>query len=124
MSLVNIAAWIAQVLAALAFGVHGYLLLFRPEQARRQFPWASDVPDSLKGFIGVAEILGAIGLILPAATGILPWLTPLAATGLAALMLLAAIFHVTRRELLGVVFNLILGALAVFVAYARYAAPS
>ena len=119
----DIAAWIAQVLAALVFGAHGYTLLFRPDQARKQYPWAVDVPETLKRFIGTAELLGAVGMIVPAATRILPWLTPLAALGLVALMVLAAIFHATRREWPNVVFNLVLGALAAFVAYARYAVP-
>jgi uncharacterized membrane protein YphA (DoxX/SURF4 family) len=116
----DIAAWIAQVLAALAFGVHGYTLLLREEQARQQFRWAGDVPDSLKRFIGTAELLGAIGLIVPAATRLLPWLTPLAAVGLATIMVLAALFHLSRREWPNVVFNVVLGAIAGFVAYARY----
>ena len=120
----DIAAWVAQVLAALVFGAHGYTLLFRPEQAMKRYPWATDVPEPLKRFIGVAELLGAIGLIAPAATRILPWLTPLAALGLVAIMLLAAIFHVTRREWPNVVLNLVLGALAAFVAYVRFVLPS
>jgi putative oxidoreductase len=119
----DIAAWIAQAIAALAFGVHGYTLLFRPAQALRQYPWAGDVPDSMKRFIGTAELLGAIGVIVPAVTKILPWLTPLAALGLTAIMVLAGVFHVTRREWTGVVFNLVLGAIAAFVAYARFAVP-
>jgi uncharacterized membrane protein len=119
----DIAAWIAQVIAALAFGVHGYTLLFRPAQALRQYPWAGDVPDSMKRLIGTAELLGAIGLIVPAVTKILPWLTPLAALGLTAIMVLAGVFHITRREWLGVLFNLVLGAIAAFVAYARFAVP-
>ena len=120
----DIAAWVAQVLGTLIFGAHGYTLLFRPEQAMKQYPWATEVPEPLKRFIGVAELLGAIGLILPAATRILPWLTPLAALGLVALMVVATIFHVTRREWPNVVFNLLLGALAAFVAYARFVLPS
>jgi len=119
----DVAVWIAQILAALAFGAHGYTLLFRPEQARKQYPWATDVPETLKRFIGTAEVLGAVGLIAPAATRILPWLTPLAALGLVALMVLAAIFHARRREWPNVVFNMVLGAVAAFVAYARYAVP-
>jgi hypothetical protein len=120
---VDIAAWIAQVLAALAFGAHGYILLFRREQALRQYRWATDVPESLRRFIGTAELLGAIGLIVPAATRVLPWLTPLAAIGLATIMVLAALFHISRREWPNVVFNLVLGTLAAFVAYARIAVP-
>src|SRR5437868_5799450 len=53
----DIAAWIAQAIAALAFGVHGYTLLFRPEQALRQYPWAGDVPEGTKRLIGTAEVL-------------------------------------------------------------------
>jgi len=73
--------------------------------------------------LATACALSVVGVYLAHGDSILG-VALLAATGLAALMLLAAVFHVTRRELLGVLFNLILGALAVFVAYARYAAPS
>jgi hypothetical protein len=71
--------------------------------------------------IGVCEILGGIGVILPAATGILAGLTPLAATLLSVLMLLAAGFHFFRREFPNIIFNLVLFALAAFVAYGRFA---
>ena len=63
---------------------------------------------------------GGIGLIVPAATGILPWLTPLAGAALAVVMLLAVGFHVTRRETPNIVTNLVLFAVAAFVAYARW----
>lgn len=57
------------------------------------------MPRGLTNFIGVAELLGGLGLLLLAAlTGILPWLTPLAATGLALIMILAAGFHAMREE--------------------------
>ncbi len=59
-------------------------------------------------------------MILPTLTGILPWLTPLAASGLALIMLLAAGFHLVRREYPNIVFNLVLFALAAFVAYGRF----
>jgi uncharacterized membrane protein YphA (DoxX/SURF4 family) len=68
----------------------------------------------------VAELLGAAGLILPAATGILPSLTPLAAAGLALVMLGAIIFHVSRREYPNLILNTILLAMSVFVAYGRW----
>jgi hypothetical protein len=70
--------------------------------------------------IGVVELLGAIGLILPAATGIAPVLTPIAATGLALTMVLAAATHIRRKEPSGVAFNAVLFALAVFVAWGRF----
>jgi uncharacterized membrane protein YphA (DoxX/SURF4 family) len=122
MATMDIAAWIAQGIAAFFFALHGYTLLFRPEQALRQFRWAGDVPERVKRLIGTAELLGAIGVIVPAVTRVLPWLTPLAGVGLATIMVLAALFHITRREWPNVVFNLILGAIAGFVAYARYVA--
>jgi VIT1/CCC1 family predicted Fe2+/Mn2+ transporter len=68
----------------------------------------------------VSELLGGLGLLLPALTGTLPWLTPLAAAGLALIMLLAMGFHATRREAPAIVFNSILLVLAAFVAYGRF----
>jgi DoxX-like family len=80
----------------------------------------ADVPRGLVTFIGICEILGAIGVILPAVTGILPWLTPLAALGLAVIMLLASGFHAMRRGYPNIGVNLVLLALAAFVAYGRW----
>jgi putative oxidoreductase len=70
-------------------------------------------------FIGAAELLGGLGLILPAATGVKPVLTPLAGVGLAMLMLLAMIFHISRGKLGAVAMPLALGGLAAFVAWGR-----
>jgi len=78
------------------------------------------VPDNLLRFIGVSEILGGLGLILPAVTGIVPQLTAWAALGLSVIMLLAALFHLSRREYPSIVINLVLLALAAFVAYGRF----
>jgi uncharacterized membrane protein YphA (DoxX/SURF4 family) len=116
---VNIALWVVQVLTALAFGQHGYSLLFRVEQARVRMAWSRAVSRPVHGFIGVAEILGAIGVVLPAATGVLPALTVAAAGGLVAIMLLAILFHVTRREWPNIGINFAMGALAFAVAYGR-----
>ncbi len=82
--------------------------------------WVRDIPERLTRFIGVAEILGGVGLILPALTGILPWLTPLAAAGLAAIQVLAFLFHSSRQEWRNAAANVPLGALAVFVAVGRF----
>lgn len=71
-------------------------------------------------FIGAMELLGGIGLILPAATGIAPILTPIAATGLAIIMVLAAATHVRRKEPSGVAFTAVLFVLAVLVAWGRF----
>jgi uncharacterized membrane protein YphA (DoxX/SURF4 family) len=118
----NIILWILQVLLALAFVAAGYMHGFRAEQMKSQprMQWVAAVSPGLLKFIAACEILGGVGLILPALTGILPWLTPLAAVGLALIMLLAAGFHLMRREYPSIVFNLVLLVLAAVVAYGRF----
>ncbi len=83
--------------------------------------WVSALPEPLVRTIGTLEILGAVGLILPALTGILPWLTPLGAAGLATVMVLAILFHATRREWRNVAGNIPLAALTIVTAYGRFA---
>lgn len=115
------ALWIVQVLLALVFVATGLMKLALPvEQLAQTLVWVNDVPALLVRFIGVAELLGGLGLILPALTRIQPQLTPLAAAGLALVMLLAALFHLTRGEAAMVVPNLVLFLLAAFVAYGRW----
>jgi uncharacterized membrane protein YphA (DoxX/SURF4 family) len=116
----NIALWIVQVVLAAMFIFAGVNKAFRYEHAYASLPWVKDVPRGLTNFIGVCELLGGLGLLLPALTGILPWLTPLAAAGLALVMLLAMGFHATRREWPAIAFNTVLLLLAVFVAYGRF----
>lgn len=117
----NIALWIVQVALAAMFVLAGMMKAFQYERARATLPWVKDVPRGLVTFIGVCELLGGLGLVLPGLTSILPWLTPLAATGLALIMLLAMIFHIRRGEGQAVLFNLVLLVLTVFVAYGRFA---
>jgi uncharacterized membrane protein YphA (DoxX/SURF4 family) len=115
------ALWIVQILLALAFVAAGFMKLTAPvEQLAQTMIWVSDVPVWLVRFIGLAELAGGLGLILPALTRIQPQLTPLAAAGLALDMFLAAIFHLTRGEFGFIVPNLVLLALAAFVAYGRW----
>lgn len=116
----NIILWVLQVLVAMAFVAAGYNHAFRFDQIKSQMKWVNVVPRGLVTFIGVCEILGGVGVILPAVTGILAGLTPLAALGLALIMLLAAGFHLMRREYPNIVFNLVLLVLAAFVAYGRF----
>ncbi len=117
----NIALWVVAVLLALAFLAAGGMHAFRYEQARKQLAWVKEAPKSLVTFIGGAELLGAVGLVLPAGTGILPWLTPVAAVGLAVIMVLAAAVHMSRHEYSNLGTNLVLFLLAAFVAYGRFA---
>ncbi|HEV7742536.1 MAG TPA: DoxX family protein [Pseudolysinimonas sp.] len=83
--------------------------------------WVADLPRGLVRVISALEILGGIGLIVPVLTGILPILTPLAACGLALIMLGGLVFHARRREWKNVPVTLVLAVLAVFVAVARFA---
>jgi VIT1/CCC1 family predicted Fe2+/Mn2+ transporter len=83
-------------------------------------PWVEDFSQPAVRLIGAAEVLGAIGVVLPALTGVLPWLTPLAALGLVLLMVGAALTHLRRKEYGNVAINAVLLVLAAFVAYGRF----
>jgi uncharacterized membrane protein YphA (DoxX/SURF4 family) len=117
--------WIVQVLLALAFLAAGVMKLMTPvDELVQAMPWVSAVPVWLVRFIGLAEVAGGLGVILPALTRIQPQLTPLAGAGLGLLMLFAAMFHLSRGEFGFIVPNIVLLVLAAFVAYGRWkAAP-
>ncbi len=117
----NVALWIAQVLLAAAFLMAGSMKLTQPiADLGVKMAWVYAVPAGLVRFIGASELLGGIGVILPALTRIKPGLTSLAAGGLVVVMLLAAAFHVSRGEISMMPPSLVLGALAAFVAWGRY----
>lgn len=116
----HITLWVLQGLLAAAFLMFGLTKLTTPiAQLAGQMPWVADVPASLVRFIGLAEVAGALGLILPALTRIRPNLTPLAALGLVLVMVLAIPFHLTRGEATMLPVNLVLAALAGVVAWGR-----
>ena len=118
----NIALWILQILLALAFGMAGIMKVSQPiDKLETRMGWVKSVGTRGVRLIGSLEILGAIGLILPAVTGILPWLTPLAATGLALTMVGAMITHGRRGEYSQIGVNVVLLLLTLFVAYGRFA---
>src|SRR5829696_1940074 len=115
------------VLNIVLWSVQGFLALFflaagAPKILGRGIErWTgfSDLPRSQVVFTGVAEVLGAAGLVLPMATGVLPWLTPLAAVGLAVIGLLAAGFHVRADERLNVAETGLLAGIAAAVVVGR-----
>jgi hypothetical protein len=118
----NTALWVVQVLLAIAYLAAGVLKTTQPiETLGKSMRWVNAVPAGFVRFIGIAELLGAIGLILPLVTGVLTWLTVAAAVGLVVVQLGATIVHASRRELVSLPANVILFALAVFVAYGRAA---
>ncbi|MEI9998906.1 MAG: DoxX family protein [Verrucomicrobiota bacterium] len=115
----KIALWIVQVLLALVFLASGSMKLFAFDQFAASAPALAD-QRGLVTFIGIAEVAGALGLILPGLTRILPALTGWAALGLATIMLLATGFHVIRGELSHAAVTVILLLLAAFVVYGRF----
>jgi len=116
----SITLWIVQVLLAAMFLMTGFMKLSQPIAALSgQMPWVTSVPEALVRFIGAAELAGALGLILPSLTRIRPRLTVLAAIGLITVMILASAFHLSRGESSVVPMNLVLAALAAFVAWGR-----
>ena len=110
--------WIAQVLLAAIFLVTGTTKLTQPrlKMAAGPMRWAADVTDAQFRTIGLLEVLGSIGLILPAALGIAPLLTPLAAVGLALTMIGAIHVHVRHGEANRLAVPLVVLALTLFVA--------
>jgi uncharacterized membrane protein YphA (DoxX/SURF4 family) len=111
------ALWIVQALLALLFLYAGGLKLVLPiEEMTRQIP----MPGAFLRFIGVAEVLGAIGLIVPALTRIRPGLTPLAAAGLVIIMVGATVVTLTAMGPAVALIPLAVGILAAFVAYGRW----
>jgi len=117
----NIALWIVQGLLALAFGMAGLMKMTQPPTGlvAGGMAWAGRHPEALIRFIGVAEFLGAVGLILPAVLRIQPKLTGVAAAALTLVMVLAMGEHATNGEAPMAVVPLVLGALTAFVAWGR-----
>lgn len=117
----KITLWILQVLLAAAFGMAGAMKLATPidELVANGMAFAADFPWMAR-LAGGAEVLGAIGLILPAATRIKPGLTPLAAASLGLVMLLALVLHLVRGEIAGLGAPAVLMTLSLFVAWGRW----
>ena len=118
----RIALWIAQLLLALLFGYAGYLKISQPmTELSRMLVWPAALPPALVRFIGLCEMAGCLGLVLPSVSRVLPILSPIAAIGLATIMGLAIPFHIARGEAQVIPLHLVLGGLAVFVAWGRLA---
>lgn len=114
----NIVLWVAQMLLSAQFLFHGLLFVSPPPE----------LPDILNATfpvwfrlsLGVAELLAAVGLILPGVTRLLPWLVPLAALGLMLVTVSATAFYFARGEVMSALMTLLLLILATFVAYLRW----
>jgi uncharacterized membrane protein YphA (DoxX/SURF4 family) len=114
----NIILWVLQILLAVAFLAHGWMFLFPP--AHLVDVMNASIPVPFRLFIGVAEVLAAIGLTLPGITRIMPWLVPCAAAGLIIVMIGATILHISRNEVSSAITTAVLLVLVTFVAYMRW----
>lgn len=113
--------WVAEIVMALLYFGLGVMRLVQPYQKLvRVLRWPADFPAWGVKLIGLAEILGALGLLLPAATDYFPVLTPVAACALAAMMAGAVVVHLRRGEHQRVALPAILAVVNVFVAVGRF----
>src|ERR1700719_5296813 len=117
----NLALWIIAIVLAVAFAASGLMKQLVPKDklVTSGQGWAQDFSPTGIRLIGLAEILGAIGLVLPAAVHIAPILVPLAAVGLALVMVGAAVVNARRKDGAGIAVTAVLFALAVFVVWGR-----
>ena len=118
----NVVLWIVQAVLAVAFAFAGLSKLTQPRQSLidRGMAYVGDFPQPVIKLIGLLEVLGAIGLVVPAWTGIAPVLTPIAATGFMGLMVGAMITHLRRGEPKVLFANGLLFLLAAFIAWGRF----
>jgi hypothetical protein len=113
----NLALWIIQVLLALLFLFAGGMKLILPiEEMTQQMA----MPGLFLRFIGVCEVLGGLGLVLPGLVGVRPGLTPLAAVGLVIIMIGATATTIMIGQVAASILSLIVGILCLFVAYGRW----
>jgi putative oxidoreductase len=116
----NMALWMLQGVVAIGFLIAGMTKAFMPVEAlAANMAWVDTVPAWLVRLIGIAEITGAVGLIVPAATRIKPVLTPIAAGGLAILLAMATGLHIARGELPNIGVTVVLLALLVALMWGR-----
>jgi putative oxidoreductase len=116
----HIALWIAQVILGVMFIMAGIMKSTQPIiDLSKSVPWTANVPVALVRFIGVSELLGGIGLLLPSLLRIKPILTPLAAIGILIIMVFAMVYHVTNGETNVIGINIAFGLVAAFIAWGR-----
>src|SRR3979490_843448 len=109
----NILLWVLQAVLALAFFAHGCLMLLPPASIVDQMN--ASLPRWFQLFIGVAEVLAAVGLTLPGVARIQPWLVASAAAGIMIVMISATIFHSVRGEVSSAITTFVLLIIATFV---------
>ncbi|WP_445252470.1 MULTISPECIES: DoxX family protein [unclassified Paenibacillus] len=110
---------IVHIVLAAGFVYSGWMKTVRIESSKKTWAWVNDVPKRLVVLIGIAELLGALGLVLPWALNIAPLLTLIAAIALAAVALLGTLFHIRRKEYRELSVNIFFVVLALIVAIGR-----
>ena len=118
----NITLWIVQGLLAAIFGSGGLVKALQPQKRLydQGLTWVEDFSPGAVKAIGALEVAAAVGLVLPAVTGLAPVFVPLAAVGLGLMMIGAAVVHVRRGEIPFIAVNAALLAAAAFVAWGRF----
>ncbi|WP_255798229.1 MULTISPECIES: DoxX family protein [Arthrobacter] len=119
--MLSLVLWLVQLLLALLFAGVGVVKIFQSyARVRENLRWPEDFSPVTVKLIGVLEVLGAAGLVIPEATGLAPVLTPIAASGLTVLMALAVLVHVRRGERNRIALGVILMMLSLVVALGRF----
>lgn len=117
----QIALWIVQGLLGFAFLMAGFMKLSKSkDELFEKMAWVEDFDANIIKGIGLLEILGALGILLPHRLDILPLLTPLAAAGLVLTMIGAAVVHLRRNEIPMIMPTIVLGGLAAFVLWQTF----
>jgi len=116
----NIFLWVLQILFGLYFIFIGFMHFSPPPGLPPMMAWMYELTPALHYFSGASEILGGLGLILPGIFKTRTQLVPLAASGLAVVMLGAVVYHISRGEMQNIFINLINAAILLFVAYGRW----
>ena len=117
----NVLLWIAQILLSSTLIWAAFLKLFQPiAELEAMWSWTGEVSPLFVRFTGIIDLIGGLGVILPALFRFKPVLTPIAALGIVFLMISASIFHICRGEATQIGFNVVFGIIAGFVAYGRF----
>ncbi|POP83784.1 hypothetical protein BKM77_15115 [Pseudomonas syringae] len=115
------ALWAAQGLLFAAFTMSGFMKLMTPiPELSAMMPWTGELSETFVRFIGLVDLAGGLGILLPALTRIQPRLGVLAALGIIILQVLAIFFHGSRGEWMVLPLNFVLLPLAVFVLWGRH----
>ena len=116
----HLALWVLQVITGVYWVAIGVTHFTLPEGLPAQMSWMYELPPLLHYVSGTAEILGGLGLILPGVLKMQTRLTPLAAAGLALVMVLAIVWHLNRGEMQQIAGNVVFAAVMAFIAYGRW----